>query len=229
MSAGRWAGAAALAAVGAGVWGSTEEIAEYVLVGERVEVETPHPRAAAKGLAARLDGRRLEIVVGDITTQEVDAIGNAANSELRAGGGVAGAIHRAAGPGLLDELRRRYPTGAPTGTAVATGGHDLPARWVFHAVGPVWRGGSRDEERLLAGAYRSCLRLADEHGARSLALPAISMGIYGYPSSDGARVAVRTVADHLAGATTLELVRFVLRDATFAPFSAALAALIGQD
>ena len=177
----------------------------------------------------RVGERVLELVIGDITAERVDAIGNAANATLRGGGGVDGAIHAAAGPALLDELRRTYPDGTPTGSAVATGGHDLPARWVFHAVGPVWHGGLRDEERLLAGAYRSCLRLADEHGARSLALPAISMGIYGYPPDDGAPVAVRTVADHLAGETTLDLVRFVLRDATFAPFSAALAALIGQD
>jgi O-acetyl-ADP-ribose deacetylase (regulator of RNase III) len=177
----------------------------------------------------RVGERVLELVIGDITSERVDAVGNAANAGLRGGGGVDGAIHVAAGPALLDELRRTYPGGTPTGSAVATGGHDLPARWVFHAVGPVWHGGSRDEERLLAEAYRSCLRLADEHGARSLALPAISMGIYGYPPDGGARVAVRTVADHLAGETTLELVRFVLRDATVAPFSAALAALIGQD
>jgi O-acetyl-ADP-ribose deacetylase (regulator of RNase III) len=177
----------------------------------------------------RIGHRTLELVIGDITTQPVDAIGNAANAALRGGGGVDGAIHRAAGPGMLAELRRTHPNGTPTGTAVATDGHDLPVRWVFHAVGPVWHGGSRDEEGLLTGAYRSCLRLADEHGARSLALPAISMGIYGYPPAEGARVAVRTVAEHLAGETPLDVVRFVLRDATFAPFSAALAALIGQD
>lgn len=173
--------------------------------------------------------RTLELVVGDITTQRVDAIGNAANAALRGGGGVDGGIHRAAGPALLEELRRRYPEGTPTGTAVATGGHGLAARWVLHAVGPVWHGGARDEERLLAGAYRSCLALADELGARSLALPAISMGIYGYPADAGARVAVRTVAEHLAGPTGLDLVRFVLRDDTIGPFSAAADALIGQD
>ena len=94
-------------------------------------------------------GRRLELTRGDITTEQVDAIGNAANSALRGGGGVDGAIHRAAGPELLAELRRRYPDGTPTGTAVATGGYDLPARWVLHAVGPVWRGGGHGEAELL--------------------------------------------------------------------------------
>jgi O-acetyl-ADP-ribose deacetylase (regulator of RNase III) len=177
-------------------------------------------------VAARSFGeRRLELAVGDITTQRVDAIGNAANSALHGGGGVDGAIHRAAGQGLMEELRRLHPGGTPTGTAVATGGHDLPARWVFHAVGPVWGGGGRGEAALLADAYRSCLRLADSHACRSLALPAISMGIYGYPAAEGARIAVVTVADHLSSVTSLDLVRFVLRDATLAPFSSALEAL----
>lgn len=151
----------------------------------------------------------------------VDAIGNAANTSLAGGGGVDGAIHRAAGPELLAELRRRYPNGTGTGTAVATDGHRLPARWVFHAVGPVWSGGDRDEP-LLTEAYRSCLRLADELGARSLALPAISMGVYGYPLAEGARIAVATVLEHLQGETGLELVRFVLRDQTWSSFAAAL-------
>jgi O-acetyl-ADP-ribose deacetylase len=176
----------------------------------------------ARGIA----GRRLELTVGDITTERVDAIGNAASSALRGGGGVDGAIHRAAGPGLLEELRRAFPDGTPTGTAVATGGHALPARWVFHAVGPVWQGGTQGEELELADAYRSCLHLADQHGARSLALPAISMGIYGYPANDGARIAVSTVAEHLRGPTGLELVRFVLRQQTWQPFVAALDALV---
>lgn len=153
---------------------------------------------------------RLELARGDITQERVDAIANAANEALRGGGGVDGAIHRAAGPRLLDELRRRYPDGTPTGTAVATDGYDLPARWVLHAVGPIWRGGGHRESELLAGAYRSCLRLADELGARSVAFPAISMGIYGYPGYDGALVAVRTVAEHLEGGTRIELARFVL-------------------
>jgi len=155
-------------------------------------------------------GRRLELSRGDITTERVDAIANAANERLRGGGGVDGAIHRAAGPGLLEELRRRYPNGTPTGTAVATDAHDLPARWVLHAVGPIWRGGSDGEPDQLAGAYRSSLQLADELGARSVAFPAISMGIYGYPPPEGARVAVRIVAEHLGGATQVKLARFVL-------------------
>lgn len=174
-------------------------------------------------MAWPIDGRRLELVTGDITAERVDAIANAANSALRGGGGVDGAIHRAAGPGLLDELRRRYPDGTPTGTAVETGAHRLPARWVLHAVGPVWHGGARGEAEALAGAYRSCLRLADELGARSLAVPAISMGIYGYPGPEGARVAVATVVEHLRGETSLDVVRFVLRAATWEPFVDALA------
>lgn len=171
-------------------------------------------------------GRRLELSRGDITTVRVDAIANAANEALRGGGGVDGAIHRAAGPGLLEELRRRYPDGTPTGTAVATDGHDLPADWVLHAVGPIWRGGGHSEPELLAGAYRSCLRLADELGARSIAFPAISMGIYGYPPPEGASVAVRTVAEHLRGETQVELVRFVLfSEETYDLFADALDAI----
>jgi O-acetyl-ADP-ribose deacetylase len=173
-----------------------------------------------------IGGRRLEIERGDITQQDVDAIGNAANAALRGGGGVDGAIHRAAGPGLLDELRERYPDGTPTGTAVATSGYGLPARWVLHAVGPIWRGGSHGEPGELASAYRSSLRLADELEARSVAFPAISMGIYGYPGPDGARVAVTTVVQHLEGDTGIELVRFVMfSDETHRLFEDALAAV----
>jgi O-acetyl-ADP-ribose deacetylase len=176
-------------------------------------------------LALRGD-RRLELVLGDITRAQVDAIANAANEALRGGGGVDGAIHRAAGPGLLAELRERNPNGTPTGTAVATGGHDLPARWVLHAVGPVWRGGSHGEEELLASAYRSSLRLADELRARSVAFPAISMGIYGYPGAEGASVAVTTVAAHLDGRTGIEVARFVLfSEETYALFERAVADL----
>jgi O-acetyl-ADP-ribose deacetylase (regulator of RNase III) len=175
---------------------------------------------------------RLELIEGDITTQAVDAIGNAANERLRGGGGVDGAIHHAAGPGLLDELRRRYPDGTPTGTAVATGAHALPARWVIHAVGPVWRGGGQGEAELLSGAYRSGLDVARGLGARSLALPAISMGIYGYPAEEASNIAVATIADHLLSAADdpdgLALVRFVLRPATWDVFVAALDRAAGE-
>jgi O-acetyl-ADP-ribose deacetylase len=173
-----------------------------------------------------INGRRLELVTGDITTQQVHAVANAANSGLRGGGGVDGAIHRAAGPGLLAELRERYPDGTLTGTAVSTGAHELPAQWVLHAVGPVWRGGGHGEAELLAGAYRACLVLCDELGATSLAFPAISMGIYGYPGDEGARIALETVMEHLRGETSLELVRFVLFSPdTRAVFDQALADL----
>ena len=167
-------------------------------------------------------GTVIELTVGDITRERVDAIANAANTALRGGGGVDGAIHAAAGPELLAELRRRYPDGTPTGTAVATGAHRLPARWILHAVGPIWRGGDHGEAELLAGAYRSCLRLADELGALSLAFPAISLGIYGYPIGEGARLALRTVDEHLTADSPLALVRFVLREATYPDFAAVL-------
>jgi O-acetyl-ADP-ribose deacetylase len=173
-----------------------------------------------------LGPHRLELVKGDITAERVDAIANAANEALRGGGGVDGAIHRAAGPGLLEELSRRYPDGTPSGTAVATDAYDLPARWVLHAVGPIWRGGTHGEPELLAAAYRSCLRLADELRARSVAFPAISMGIYGYPPHAGARVAINTVAEHLGGTTGVEVARFVLfSDETYERFAGALAEL----
>ena len=173
--------------------------------------------------SASVNGATIELVIGDITTTAVDAIANAANESLRGGGGVDGAIHRAAGPGLLAELRRRYPDGTPTGTAVATGGHALPARHVLHAVGPIWRGGSHGEDRLLADAYRACLHLADELGANSVAFPAISMGIYGYPAHLAARIALRTVADHLGEHGTPRLVRFVLySEETYRRFADAL-------
>jgi O-acetyl-ADP-ribose deacetylase (regulator of RNase III) len=173
------------------------------------------------------DQRRIELVHGDITTERLDAIANAANEALRGGGGVDGAIHRAAGPGMLEELIQRYPDGTPTGSAVATAAHDLPAHWVLHAVGPIWQGGNHDEEALLDAAYRSCLRLADELGARSVGFPAISRGIYGYPAADGARVAVQAVADHLRGETEIELVRFVLfSDETYGHFADAVTAAV---
>ncbi|MFF8311464.1 O-acetyl-ADP-ribose deacetylase [Streptomyces lydicus] len=152
-------------------------------------------------------------VQGDITEQAVDAVVNAANSSLLGGGGVDGAIHRRGGPDILAECRAlrasRYGRGLPTGQAVATTAGRLPARWVIHTVGPVYSA-SEDRGDLLASCYRESLRVADELGARTVAFPAISTGIYGWPMDDGARIAVETVR---ATDTAVEEVRFVLFDA----------------
>jgi O-acetyl-ADP-ribose deacetylase (regulator of RNase III) len=184
------------------------------------------PSEARPSAVAEIGTRRLELIEGDITRQRVDAIANAANAALAGGGGVDGAIHAAAGPGLMAELRTRYPQGTPTGTAVATAAGNLAARWVLHAVGPRWRDGEHGEADLLAAAYAACLRLCDELGARSVAFPAISLGIYGYPRREGAEIALRTVSEHLRGETTLQVARFVLYSAqTLQVFRAALAGL----
>lgn len=149
---------------------------------------------------------RLTVITGDITTLAVDAIVNAANSSLLGGGGVDGAIHRAAGPGLLEECRKIG--GCPTGEARITGAYNLPSRWVIHAVGPVWHGGSSNEAHLLASAYRSSLELAEKAGARTVAFPFISAGVYGYPKPQACDIAVTAVEEWLRDHELPEQVTF---------------------
>src|SRR3954454_10540327 len=150
---------------------------------------------------------RIETIRGDITAEQVDAIVNAANGSLQGGGGVDGAIHRAAGPELAEAGRALG--GCDTGDAKATPGFGLPARWVIHVVGPVWHGGDRGEPELLASCYRRALEVADELGARSVAFPAISTGIYGYPKAEAARIAIDTIQ---SAPSAVELVRLVAFD-----------------
>jgi len=151
--------------------------------------------------------RGLEIVLGDVTLEDVDAVVNAANPSLLGGGGVDGAIHRAAGPELLAECRGLG--GCPPGGARMTGGYGLRARHVIHTVGPVWEGGSSGEDETLASCYRESLRLAEEAGLRSVAFPSISTGIYGFPIERACRIALREVRTFLATAESVRLVRVV--------------------
>jgi O-acetyl-ADP-ribose deacetylase (regulator of RNase III) len=173
-----------------------------------------------------IHGRTLELQHGDIVQQQVDAIVNAANSRLAGGGGVDGAIHRAGGPGILKETALRYPRGCPTGSAVITSGGSLPARYVIHAVGPVWQGGQAAEAELLASAFRRSLELASQHACLSIALPALSCGVYGYPVDQASRVALATAITFLEQDPQIAQVRFVLfSPGIYGAFAAALETL----
>jgi len=160
-----------------------------------------------------ISGQTLELVEGDITLQQVDAVVNAANSRLAGGGGVDGAIHRRGGEAIMRETDARYPDGCPTGSAVISTGGKLAAKYVIHAVGPVWSGGHRGEEALLASAYRRSLELAVESNCRSIALPALSTGAYRFPMEEAARIALETAIGFLKQHGRPEVVRFVLFDA----------------
>ena len=157
----------------------------------------------------QINNTTLELVTGDITKQETDAVVNAANDRLAPGGGVAGAIHRAAGSGLWEECKKLG--GCATGEAKITSGHNLPAPWIIHTVGPVYSGSTDDPEKL-AECYRNSLETAKQQGLKSISFPALSTGAFGYPVEDAARVALQTVAEFLKSDNYLDLVRFVLFD-----------------
>ena len=176
----------------------------------------------------QINNTTLEVVRGSVIDQDVDAIVNAANTSMRGGGGVDGAIHRAAGKALREELVQAAPHGAKTGTAVITGGHALKQRHVLHTPGPVWNGGGRGEADKLASCYRSCLELADRHHVTSLAFCSISTGIYGYPLGQAAPLAVRTTVDYLQAHPDTSLTRLVFamfQETEYDAFTQALAAV----
>jgi O-acetyl-ADP-ribose deacetylase (regulator of RNase III) len=173
------------------------------------------------------NGKRIRLLEGDITKITADAIVNAANSALAGGGGVDGAIHRAGGPEIMQELDRIRPSiggRCPTGSAVVTAAGRLPARFVFHAVGPIYRDGRQNEPELLASCYRTCLRMAGERNLKTITFPSISTGVYGYPIDEAAPLAIRTVAEHLMNQSSgIEEVTFVLFGrAAYAAYEAAL-------
>ncbi len=161
-----------------------------------------------------MEDRCLELVQGDITDQDTDAIVNAANSRLAGGGGVDGAIHRRGGPQIMDETRRRYPHGCPTGDAVITASGQLNCRHVIHTVGPVWQGGNKQEAELLRSAYQRCLELAVENECRSIAFPSLSTGAYRFPIDRASEIALRTCMTAMQEERSPALVRFVLFDSS---------------
>jgi O-acetyl-ADP-ribose deacetylase (regulator of RNase III) len=176
-------------------------------------------------MKAAVQKSNLEILQGDITQQETEAIGNAANSALAGGGGVDGAIHNAGGPSIMSELKTRY-RGCPTGSAVITGGGNLKAKYVIHAVGPRYSGSPKDAE-LLSSAYRKSLELCSQNKISSIAFPSISTGVYGYPVEEASRIALKTVMDYLRDHPEIKLVRFVLFDSkTYSFYEQALKELI---
>ena len=154
--------------------------------------------------------KKINVVQGDITRAQVDAIVNAANTTLMGGGGVDGAIHRAAGPGLYLACRKFH--GCPTGEARITSGFNLPARYIIHTPGPIWHGGDGNERQLLTNSYRNSLRLAEEHGCRSVAFPSISTGVYAFPLELAAPIALTTIRDFLDTAAVVETVTMVCYD-----------------
>ncbi len=177
----------------------------------------------------QVHGQTLELQQGDITLQQVDVIVNAANSRLAGGGGVDGAIHRRGGPAIMRDTAAQYPNGCPTGSAVISCAGNLPAKYVIHAVGPVWSGGQRDEASLLANAYRRSLELAAQHNCQSIALPALSTGAYRFPMDQAARIALRTAIDFLKEHGRPTVIRFVLFDAgAYGAFAAALQELMPE-
>lgn len=173
--------------------------------------------------------RRFVLVRGDLTRECADALVNAANAELAGGGGVDGALHRAAGPELQAECRALHPLGCPTGEVRVTAAHRLSARYVFHAVGPIWTGGGAGEPELLAACYRRSIELAEALGVRTLAFPAISCGVYGYPWPAAAEVACTTIVRALGAAPAVAEVRVVFAsDELLEHFAAARARLLGE-
>jgi O-acetyl-ADP-ribose deacetylase (regulator of RNase III) len=185
-----------------------------------------HPvTKGGNSMEVRINQGLLALVQGDITAEETDAIVNAANSRLKGGAGVDGAIHRAGGPSIMDECRKIG--GCPAGQAVITTGGNLKAKYVIHTVGPLYQGGTSGEADLLQSAYLSSLRLAAAKGLKSIALPAISTGVYSYPLGEAAHIALKTAVDYMRENTDIDLVRFVLYDRrTYDVFAAELNKLI---